>query len=326
MKRRNRVPVAAALVLGLIAAWDGVRGEVSTTRGSNDHARTLVMGDTRVGITDGADPVLDVPWDTYRPTNNHDVLNANGSIRPDGRPDIFFQSSKQWPVVVWAYNNGPDHDIAYSEWSGNGWTPMEMLTSGPEDEVDPRVFVTDEGAIYVTWWVNAEVPYVMATSRRLTTTDWDQPIRVSDTGESSLRPTIMQFEGVVRVAYELGTPGGIEALTARELIVRRRSGNSFVLDHTFNATDPGALNPLLASTSSTLYMTWRDSAGRFGCSVRTDNGWSEPFYEPIEDSSWIGVEIVRINLKRAIQGMPDTVPGEPGDPGDLGDGTSGTSE
>ncbi len=143
MQQRTTNLITCGLVLGLLGAWGGARAEISSSRGSNDSARTLIMGDTRVSITDGADPVLNIPWDRYRPAFNHQVLNESGAIRPDGRPDIFFQASKQWPFVVWAYNNGPDHDIAYSEWNGHGWSPTVMLTSGPEDEVDPRVFITE---------------------------------------------------------------------------------------------------------------------------------------------------------------------------------------
>jgi hypothetical protein len=191
-----------------------------------------------------------------------------------------------------------------------------MLTAGPEDEKDPRVFVNDAGVIYVIWWVDVEQPYVMLTSRRLSLSNWDIPMRISPAQQSAVRPTVVQGNSTVWVAYERIAAGSIETSHSRELVILRRNGNdAFAVEQLVSSQESAALNPVLDFAAGRLHLTWRDSAAAYGCSVWSNTGWGEPFYLVREEASWLGLELLKIQFKRAVQNLPDTAPSDPDDPG-----------
>ena len=70
--------------------------------------------------------------------------------RDDGWADIAFDADGN-PYAVWAYDNGVEHDVAFAEWTGARWKPPVFLASGPEDELDTRVFVQPDGTVHVVW-------------------------------------------------------------------------------------------------------------------------------------------------------------------------------
>ena len=286
--------VVFALLVGWSLPGTIARAEVSSSRGPGDSARTLITGRI-AGITDGADPVLDVPWDLVRPAANVHVLNESGLVRPDGRPDVAFSPSRFWPFVVWAYNNQSDHDIAYSEWNGDDWGTIGFLTASAENDLDPRAFISEEGRIYVVWWVDAVEPYVMLSSRRLVSPVWETPLRVTPVAEAARRPTVVAIGNVVHVAYERSS--NLDISGPRELVIRRLNGTGqFDVEHVVTSGATPELDPILHVLQGKLWLDWKHSDTEFGYVV-LGNGWGHTVLRPWEDRSWIGVE----NVRRAIQ-------------------------
>jgi len=314
MIQRTPHLVVFSLLVGLILPCSTTFAEVSASRGSGDSARTLIGGSI-VGITDGADPVLDVPWDRIRLAADAQVLNEGGPVRPDGRPDVVFSPSHFWPFVVWAYNNQSDHDIAYAEWTGNDWSTIGYLTAGPENEVDPRAFISKEGRIYVVWWVDAAVPYVMLTSRRPVSPDWEAPMRVTPAGEAALRPTVVAIGNVVRIAYERSANVGISS--PRELVIRRLNGTGqFDIEHVVTSGATPELDPILHVLSGKLWLDWKHSETEFGyvvLGVVLGDSWGQAARRPWNDRSWIGVEDARRAIQITVAELADTVSPVPPD-------------
>jgi hypothetical protein len=301
MMQRFRILPILVLLVGWLSSG-ATRAEVSSSRGPGDRARTLIVGSIS-NITDGADPVLDVPWDRVRPAPGVKLLNANGPVRPDGRPDVAFSPSRFWPFVVWAFNNQSDHDIAYAEWTGDGWGVTGYLTAGAENELDPRTFISGEGRIYVVWWVDAAQPYVMLTSRRLVSPDWEPPQRVSATGEIARRPTVVAVGDVLRVAYERSS--NLDVSAPRELIIRRRNGNGpFEIEQVITSGATPELDPILHVLPGKLWLDWKHSDTEFGYATFGDS-WGPAVIRPWNDPSWVGVEDVRRAIRFAVATSAD---------------------
>ncbi|MCP3919290.1 MAG: hypothetical protein GY711_27440, partial [bacterium] len=124
----------ALIGLLLVCAATSALAEVSTD--GQQRLGSIILGI----ITEGADPIP--LWQPLRPLPPGQILNPDGATRGDGRPDMTVRTlenpTRFWPVVVWAYNNGSEHDVAFSEWDGAQWTPVEFLTTAAGDELDPR--------------------------------------------------------------------------------------------------------------------------------------------------------------------------------------------
>ena len=67
-----------------------------------------------LGVIEGPDPIPQVIWEPVRDIDPDLVLNADGALRGDGRPDVAMDPETGWPHVVWAYFTGPDFDIVHS--------------------------------------------------------------------------------------------------------------------------------------------------------------------------------------------------------------------
>ena len=112
-----------------------------------------------MAIFDDPDPIGSFGWQQTRVIPAERILNVSGADRGDGRPDITFLADGK-SAVTWAYWAGTDFDIAYSEWEGSAWTPVEFLTASTNDELDPRVFVESDGTVHVTWWTAGAIDQV----------------------------------------------------------------------------------------------------------------------------------------------------------------------
>jgi len=306
----NRFPYlfVPCILAALACAWVATPAEVSAWSLPDHRVRTMLMGDL-VSITDGADPIPSVSWEPYSPLSSAQLLNPSGATRPDGRPDVALHPASRWPLVVWAYNNQTDHDIAYAEWTGNGWSAVRFLTFGPADEVDPRVFVDRDGAIHVVWWVRDNQPHVMMTTRGPGFPDWEAPVRVSPLGESAVRPTVAAFQGAVWVAYERDDEGDLTAF--RELVVRRRLANgTFVVEHLASAERTGPLDPILHVLGAQLWLDWKYADQQFGFTALQDATWRQTGFLPWLDASWVGAESVRLDIQRLVRNSNNETPTE----------------
>ncbi len=285
------------LVVCIAAAADIVRAEVSARPHNDGRVATMVMGD--VGITDGIDPIPQI-WQQYSDLPPDWVLNPSGAERGDGRPDIAFHPNGH-PVAVWSYARGNGFDIALSRWQGNGWSPIEFVTSTPQDELDPRLFLKADGTIYITWWVDLPLPRVELTARGSAEDLWATPYWITNLTEAGVRPSVAWSANSLWVAYERDATESL--LNTREVAVRRQNQlDVFVLEYIADTEYDGAIDPVLHAPPGKFWMDWRFSEDQFAYAEINDPAGNGANFEPWTDASWIGIESIRL----LIAGMVGT--------------------
>lgn len=296
-------------LLAALLCWSApaLRGEVSVVHrnASSDVASLIVSPST---INEDADPIpaLDIGWQLYRSVPSNTVLNSTGDIRDDGPPDLSYRHSTRRPLVVWAYDRGAEHDIAFSEWIDSGWSTEHFLTSAVEDELDPRLFVGDADEVFVVWWVSGPDPRVMLTSRATDLTGWRPPTRVSPPGEFVSRPTVAVFQGVVRVAYV--RRAAVDPTSSRELVVRRlETDDTWVEEHVIGVPRTDRLDPVLHVGFGRMWMDWKHSTTQFGSSRFVNANWTAPMLYDWSDPSWVGAEGTRRFIRRSLLSAADVV-------------------
>lgn len=269
------------------------RAEVSVDS-QNDAVRTLVMG------SHTEDPVPIGIWLQYRVVAPEQVLNADGDLRGDGRPDIVYLSLVDdpepigQPAAIWAYNLGSDHDIAFSEWTGGAWGPTEFLTAGTDDDLDPRIFAEPDGALHTVWWTDKVVDRVYWSSRPPGSTIWDTPVEVVSGGR---RPTVAVFAGTLRVAYERNS--SVAGMAQDVVVLRREAGGGFTEEFVASTTHSDPLDAVLHASGEKLWLDWKHDAHLFGCAERGSVAWGPAELVSWPDPSWVGVEETR----RVVRGF-----------------------
>ncbi len=292
-------PARVLAVCGFVLlAMSALFAEVSVDS-FGQHVNTIILGT----IIEDSDPIGQVVWQPIRPIPSQRILNASGFTRGDGPPDIQVKSITEDPnpVGVWAYNVGTDHDIAFSEWDGNAWTPTAFLTSGTDDELDPRLVVESDGTIHVVWWTAEANPKIYLATRPAGSGTWDPAVLVTGTGEEGRRPSVAVDGSTLRIAYERDSSvGGM----AQDVVVATRQVNgSFITDIVASTTRVERLDPTIHADQGHLWLDWKHDASEFGCSefdgaagtVGTPETWSDP--------SWIGVEETRRAIRNEVLGQ-----------------------
>ncbi|MCP3978773.1 MAG: hypothetical protein GY716_05505 [bacterium] len=293
MSRWASIMQRIALCLLIAGTSGAVHAEIAVDPPGNDPVSTLILGT----IVDSPDPIGSAMWKVFRPLPPGQILNPGGYAREDGRPDLFWKENS-WPVVVWSYNLGADHDIAISEWDGTAWTFTEFITSGAVDELDPRVFVDVDGTVHVAWWV-AGVEKVYVATRPAGTTIWDPPVLVTAGAETGRRPSILVFAGEVKVAYErTSSVGGM----AQDVVVASEVGGSFVLELAGSTVRTDPLDAMLHAEDGHLWLDWKHESSEFGCAEYVGTSWTAIAPEPWTDPTWVGVEEVRKTIRNEVVG------------------------
>jgi hypothetical protein len=283
MRTRRRFTEILVVVL-LAVSLSAVQAEISV------HDDTTII----MAITDGPDPISRV-WTPVRRVDLRSVLNALGNFRGDGRPDVAFHPLTGAPTVAWAYNNGSDHDIAVAEWDGKSWE-IEFLTSSFEDELDPRVFVDQEGGVQVAWWTNSKPPRVMLASRDANAETWLPERQVSLVNESGRRPSVAALDGQIHVVYERhGIP--VDETEPAMLVIRRLTDHGeFEFTQAVVSRRTAPLDPILHVHGSRMWLDWKHSDKQFGRLIHFDDGWAGIKFYPWRTPSWVGVEEVRKSI------------------------------
>jgi len=292
---------SALIVMVATLVWGVASAEVSTNQFGARGVSTMLM-DRVVGITDGADPIPQLRWNQYRRIHPRLLLNTSGAIRHDGRPDVAFHPEAGWPFVTWAYNNGADHDIAFSYWHGDGWTETEFLTFDIADQVDPRIFVSPHGAIHIVWAVNGPDPRVLLSSSRIGESLWTPPRRLTLPDEHVSRPTVATVPGTAWVAYERSR--NVDGDVTPTVVVKRIGDNENGLTaRSFPSQRIGDLDPALHVNSGRVWLDWKFSDDQFAWVVLEGPGDHDVHLIPWTDTSWVGVESVRLSIQRRVMGF-----------------------
>jgi hypothetical protein len=292
-----------ALLLGIAGA---AQAEVSGTPRNDGRVDTIIIADR--GITDGVDPIPQV-WHSFRSVPNAWILNPSGELRGDGWPDVAFRRGSGLPVAVWAYNRGQTYDIAISTWQGDGWRPIEFITNTAANEIDPRVFVRNDGTIDVVWWVDGPSPRVELTTRPSNGDLWEPVRRISDVGEPGRRPSVAFFNEALWVAYERDATESL--FNTNEVAVRRNNGDgTFVLEFIAETQYDGPVRPVLHVRNCRFWMDWRYAEDVFAYAEIPDSNGSGESLETWNDPSWIGLESIRLIIAGIVVQAPDTTPAE----------------
>ena len=225
------------------------------------------------------------------------MLNSDGGVRGDYQPDVHSRPGTK-PIVVWAYNNGTDFDIAVSEWNISGWTPIEFLASGLSDELDQQVFVEPDGSTHVVWWESGLADEVYLVSRTSGTTTWGVPVSVTTGSETGRRPSVVVDSGQTYVAYERDAVGpGM----AQEIVVASRAGSDpFTIEVVASSMRTDRLDVDIHVEKGTVWLDWTHGAQDMGCVQRIPVGWSALVVEPSLGEDWLAIEDTRRMIRRAV--------------------------
>lgn len=289
----NRPLSTVVLGLAILTAGLNSRAEVSVDLARGSRVNPIVLA----GITEGSDPIG--VWRQFRGIAQSQVLNAGGDARGDGPPNLSSLPDGR-PLVVWAYNAGPDRDVALSEWTGTEWGPTAYLTVGSEDELDPRIFVEADGTLHVVWWVNDAVDRVMLASRAPGAPQWSLAVQVTSTFESGRRPTVAVANGVLKVAYERDSlqPGAAQDV----VVVRREPGGAFTVEAALPTQRTDRLDTVLHVENGQIWFEWAQDSADFGRSECTSGSWNAPSSTPWIGQGWVGVEETRRTVRRQVLG------------------------
>jgi hypothetical protein len=144
------------------------------------------------------------------------VLNPDGDVRGDGRPDIAVSPVTHLPRAVWAQRNSSGYDIATSQFNGYIWSAPVLVHLGNHvNDVDPRITFRADGVAIVTWWVKGISPTVRMA---YATPDgaWHDAGVISAAGTKAKRPEIRQEGSLTIIAYR--TPENIGIVTLNIVI------------------------------------------------------------------------------------------------------------
>jgi hypothetical protein len=135
------------------------------------------------------------------------VLNVDGALRGDGRPDIAVDPLTGLPRAVWSMRSGSGFDIVTSTFNGRAWTePMPLSASVRVDDLDPRLSFRADGVAVVVWWTSTATPavhmgYLTPAGR------WVDQGVVSAPLQRAKRPAVHHLGEQTIIAY--WTPGQI---------------------------------------------------------------------------------------------------------------------
>lgn len=281
------VPGLLVVVFAATAGNLHVKAEVSADP-SPTGVRVMILG-----IIEGPDPIPQIIWEPVRDVDPELFLNPEGAPRGDGRPAVAMDPVTGWPHVVWAWNNGTDHDIAYSQWTGSGWDNTQLLTSSLSNEIDPRIYV-DEGTSYVVWWDDASSKVWLVSRPR--DGYWGIPEPVSQSFQTGKRPSVVSWGGSILVAAEDDDGQG-----GKEILVSiRQALGGYTTAVVGSVPQAGDLDVVLHSEQGKLWMDWRHSGVEFAYSVFDDGAWGTAVTVPWTDDSWIRREEVRLLIRDQV--------------------------
>jgi hypothetical protein len=258
-----------------------VQAEIST---SSDQLIAYVLV---LGMTQEPDPITSAIWHQLLPES--DPLNPEGWVRLDGPPSIQLSLNGHNPVVVWAYNNGIESDIAFSSWDGIQWAEIEFLTSSTNNELDPRLYLSDNGDYHVAYWVE-ETEEIYVISRSAGSQFWDTPELITSAGR---HPSIIFDKDVRLIAYERdGATGG------QEIVVNRWDDGVTTEQVIATTAYTGTLNLILHGNMNRIWLDWIHEEDLLGYTQYFEGSWGvSPRHVPWLDHSWIGAE----DARRAVQ-------------------------
>lgn len=278
---RSTGTIRTLLVAGAAVSWAAglIAAEPSGSQGGSP---TLVAS-----ITEGPDPIPRVIW---APTDRiyPEIPTVPG--RDDGRPDVFRDAAGN-VIVTWAYRDGADYDVALLRWNGLAWAPVEFVTAGGSDEIDPRAAAGPGGQLHVVWWVagpaervyHAQGPPGALGYRQLVATD-------------ARRPAVAVVNGAPIIAWERTSGDGRQQI----VVASRGFGGTFLPAPLFEVERSEPLDVALHYEGGVLWMDWKASDTEMAYSKRVRGLWTAPITVPWQEPTWEGSEEIRRDIRRIV--------------------------
>jgi hypothetical protein len=267
---------AALLLPSPIPSHAEVAGE------SHDDTFSLLF----TGIIEDPDPVPLIQWEPVRETFLGDILNPDGDDRGDGPIDATFHPTTGEPLATWAYQVGSDHDIVVNEWSGDGWGDNVFVTSSPEDEVDPRAHIDEQGRAYLVWWVDEAIQGIYLCIREAGSQVWGLPQLITTPGR---RPSVLRHDGNTLIAFERDFGVGSQEVVLAVVA----DGVGISLDTVALTSRAERLDVMLHRSGDVVGMDWMHAENTFAYSVLTGETWSEEVTVPWRIDTWVSREEAR---------------------------------
>jgi hypothetical protein len=270
------------------------RSEVSVNP-HGERPNLIIFG----SITDDPNPLG--LWSALRPVPDEGILNSDGDQRGDGRPDTAIDPTTGNPVVVWAYNLGTDYEIALARWTGSEWGSPRFLSAGPENDLDPRLFIRPGGFVHVVWWQDGPTPEVVLMNGMLGLDPWGPPITVTAGGETGRRPSVAVFDDKLHVAFERDST--VAGMAQDVVVAQQQTNGTFAFQVVASTTRSGPLDVVFHVGDDTVWLDWKQSDNEMGWAELEASGWTSPDPQTWPDDSWIGTEDTRA-LIRAMAAAP----------------------
>ena len=148
---------------------------------------------------------------------------------------------------------------------GPGPGEVTVLTGHGDDDNDPRITITPDGNSWVVWWRDSATDGVFFRRLDASVPEWTAESRISEPGESSSHPAVVNDGTHVWVAFEIAngsdTDVGITGVGHDE--PSPFPGRTIIATTSYG----GDLDVTVHYDSGALWVTWVASA--------SDVGWSE---------------------------------------------------
>ena len=260
-------------------------------------------------IIEDSDPVENSIWEMIRP-NHYAMLNPYGAVgeRTDGTPSIV-RLGDGTAIAFWDYGlSSSDRDIVMSRWLPEGWTPTEWVSDAPELEYDPHAALDDDGAIHLAWWLRPVAGIAREVRYRSLAADgsWGPSetvatsnvlIQPQNAARSFRHADVAVNQGNVYLAYE--ATDNISGARWIE-IAKRQGAGDYTYSEMFQLDAGTAVELGLHNDANVMWLEWRVDEDHFAYSVFDGTTWSVPTEIALAGSTWIAIEQVRSEIRRAV--------------------------
>lgn len=283
--------MAAAGLIALLGSTAPARAELNSCDLHPCVCHMYQTGDT-------PDPF---PWGVALGNGRGAPVNPNGDQRGDLWPDFGVNPADGQAEVVWAYNDGNDHEIGFAETVDGHWSPIKVLTNNSVRDIDPRLaFSPATGGTKIVYWSQEPVSRVKLVERATPTSAWGMEETVSDGLNSARLPAVAISQGIVFIGYEQDVPTGGKDI----LLVMRADVAGFGLNFARQVVGHTAWSGSarvtvdVANGGELVYAAWLDSDVQIAYSLWTGSVWTMPQFIPYTGT--MSVDDVRIAVRRQV--------------------------
>lgn len=173
-----------------------------------------------------------------------------------------------------------------------------VLDTDTADELDPRIFVEQDGTLHVVWWTDGTPSRVFLLTKPAATSTWSGPTEVVS---DARRPSVAVSEGLLCVSYERDS--AVSGMAQDVVVARRESGGSFSTEFVESSTRTDRLDPVLHVSPDRLWLDWKQDGQVFGfAATEQQSGWGAVGGLSWLEPSWVCVETTRKLIRNQFPG------------------------